>query len=48
MNGHTYFRSYRLLMLLGMVSFLATAFIYSIPDDYTTEEYFICNTEALP
>jgi hypothetical protein len=38
MNGHTYLRSYRIIMFLGMASFLATAFIYSVPEDYQTEE----------
>ena len=40
MNGHTYLRTYRVLMLLGMASFLGTAFLYSVPEDYDVEEYF--------
>jgi hypothetical protein len=43
MNGHTFLRNYRVLMLLGMISFMGTAFIYSVPDDYLTEEYFSAN-----
>jgi hypothetical protein len=39
MNGHTYLRSYRVIMLLGMVSFLSTAYIYSVPEDSHVEEY---------
>lgn len=38
MNGTTYLRSYRLFVLLGMATFLATAYIYSVPEDYKTEE----------
>lgn len=38
MNGHTYLRNYRLMVLLGYATFLATAFVYSIPEDYKTEE----------
>ena len=45
MNGHTFLRNYRILMLLGMVSFMGTAFVYSIPDDYLVEEYLISNSE---
>ena len=39
MNGHTYLRNYRVLMLLGMISFFATAYLSSVPDDYLIEEY---------
>lgn len=39
MNGHTFLRSYRVIMLLGMTSFLATAYIYSVPEDHNVEEY---------
>ena len=39
MNGHTFLRNYRVLMLLGMASFMGTAYIYTIPEDYLTEEY---------
>lgn len=38
MNGHTYMRSYRVIMFLSIASFLGTAFVYSVPDDYNTEE----------
>jgi hypothetical protein len=38
MNGHTFLRSYRIIMLLGTASFLYTAFSYSMPDDWQTEE----------
>ncbi len=38
MNGHTFMRNYRVLMLLGMVSFIGSVFIYTVPDDYKTEE----------
>jgi hypothetical protein len=38
MNGHTYLRTYRVLMLLGMSSFLVTAYLTAVPDDYKTEE----------
>ena len=38
MNGHTYLRNYRLFVLLGFASFFATAYIYSVPEDYKTEE----------
>lgn len=34
MNGHTYLRTYRVLMFLGMASFLYTAFVLSVPADY--------------
>ena len=39
MNGHTFLRSYRLLMLLGMLSFMGTAFVLTMPDNYLIEEY---------
>ena len=39
MNGHTYLRTYRVLMFLGMASFLYTAFVLSVPADFETEEY---------
>jgi hypothetical protein len=39
MNGHTYLRTYRVLMFLGMASFLYTAFATAIPEDFETEEY---------
>lgn len=41
MNGHTFLRSYRVLMLLGMVSFMTAAFYYSVPHDYDIEEYLL-------
>lgn len=37
MNGHTYLRSFRVLMLLGMASFFSALFIYSVPQDYQVE-----------
>jgi hypothetical protein len=46
MNGHTYLRNYRVLMLLGIFSFLGTAYIYTIPDDYLVEEYPTPNSGA--
>lgn len=48
MNGHTYLRSYRVLMFLGMFSFLGTVFAYTIPDDHLVEEYPWLYSEALP
>ena len=38
MNGHTYLRTYRVLMFLGMASFLYTAFITAVPEDWDVEE----------
>lgn len=48
MNGHTYMRNYRVLMLLGMVSFFATAYLYSVPQDFNIEEYLFFDSGALP
>ena len=39
MNGHTYLRTYRVLMFLGMASFFYTAYATAIPEDFQTEEY---------
>lgn len=41
MNGHTYLRTYRVLMFLGMGSFLYTAYATAIPEDFETEEYIL-------
>jgi hypothetical protein len=38
MNGHTFLRSYRVIMLLGTASFLYSMFSYTMPDDWQTEE----------
>lgn len=48
MNGHTYLRTYRVLMFLGMASFLFTAFATAIPEDYQTEEYAFTHSGAPP
>lgn len=48
MNGHTFLRSYRVLMLLGMLSFMGTAYIYTIPEDYLTEEYVFLTQSNYP
>jgi hypothetical protein len=42
MNGHTYLRTYRVLMFLGMASFFYTAFATAVPEDFQTEEYILC------
>ncbi len=48
MNGHTYLRTYRVLMFLGMASFLYTAFATAVPQDYQTEEYALFHSGAPP
>ena len=48
MNGHTYLRTYRVLMFLGMASFLYTAFVTALPEDWQTEEYFCLHSEEPP
>lgn len=47
MNGHTFLRSYRMLIPLGMISFMVTAYFYTVPEDYLTEEYNFPNLEQL-
>ena len=47
MNGHTFLRSYRVLMMLGMLSFMTAAFYYSVPEDHDIEEYFLTYQEQL-
>lgn len=46
MNGHTYLRTYRVLMFLGMASFLYSAFVFSVPADHQTEEYAVSHAGA--
>ena len=47
MNGHTFLRNYRVLMFLGMISFMGTAFIYTMPEDFLVEEYTLVYSEEL-
>ena len=37
MNGHTYMRTYRGVMYLGLLAFMTTLFVYSMPEEYKVE-----------
>jgi hypothetical protein len=38
MNGHTYLRNYRLMVLLSYATFFGAVYLYTVPEDYKTEE----------